>query len=271
MGKVKNLEGQKFGRLAVSSEYELRREYNSKKAYWLCICDCGNKKWIRGSSITSGSYVSCGCYRKENNSILMKNRANKISGKKDLIDLSGKRFGKLVVTSSHKRFKSGKRFVTKWLCKCDCGDEKWIQMASLVSGKKRTRSCGCLAKERASEVNSKKKGEAAFNAIYSQYRNRANRKGIVFRLNKEEFKEITQKNCSYCGSDLSNYNPAPNNNGGFHYNGIDRVVNLKGYELDNCVPCCSICNRAKDIMSKREFIEWIKKVYYNLDKNEILC
>jgi len=101
------------------------------------------------------------------------------------------------------------------------------------------------------------------NIVYGQYKSRANKKGMVFELSIEKFKAITQKNCFYCGSGLSNLCSPSSANGAFHYNGIDRVDNMKGYELNNCVSCCSVCNRAKDIMSKDEFLNWIENVYKN--------
>lgn len=54
-------------------------------------------------------------------------------------DLRGKRFGKLIVVSlCNKRAKGGG---ARWLCKCDCGNEKEICAHSLVRGL--TKSCGC--------------------------------------------------------------------------------------------------------------------------------
>jgi hypothetical protein len=49
----------------------------------------------------------------------------------------------------------------------------------------------------------------------------------------------------------------------YAYNGIDRVDNFKGYEIDNCVPCCYICNYAKRDMSKDQFLAWVKRIYMN--------
>lgn len=59
--RVKNLEGQKFGRLTVVK----RVERKSPKAYWLCKCDCGNEHIVCGASLTRGKVLSCGCYAKE--------------------------------------------------------------------------------------------------------------------------------------------------------------------------------------------------------------
>lgn len=57
------------------------------------------------------------------------------------LDLTGKRFGRLIAISKAESRNSK----TYWLCKCDCGVEKEIQTGNLTSGA--TRSCGCLEKE----------------------------------------------------------------------------------------------------------------------------
>jgi hypothetical protein len=43
----------------------------------------------------------------------------------------------------------------------------------------------------------------------------------------------------------------------FRYNGIDRIHNDIGYVEYNCVPCCIICNRAKNSMPYEDFVDWI--------------
>lgn len=64
------------------------------------------------------------------------------------IDITGQRFGRLVALG---RVEGAKPGVT-WLCRCDCGNEKPVLGISLRCGN--TSSCGCLTRERASEVNS---------------------------------------------------------------------------------------------------------------------
>lgn len=56
----------------------------------------------------------------------------------EVIDLTGKKFGKLTVIS---RVKNRGRYVY-WHCKCDCGNEKEICGSSLKRG--HTTSCGCI-------------------------------------------------------------------------------------------------------------------------------
>jgi len=56
-----------------------------------------------------------------------------------IINIEGKRFGKLVVQKlvpieNNKKFKNG------WLCKCDCGGEKICQLDALINGF--NKSCG---------------------------------------------------------------------------------------------------------------------------------
>lgn len=58
MAKLKDLTGQEFGRLTV-----IKRGTNDKesRAMWLCKCECGNEKIIRGKDLRKGNTRSCGC------------------------------------------------------------------------------------------------------------------------------------------------------------------------------------------------------------------
>lgn len=117
--------GKKYGRLTV-----IARAENSAKgrARWLCKCDCGNEKIVLGKHLRNGSTQSCGCLNKERTSQAC------------LIDLTGKRFGKLVVLERIPGRFSGK---VKWKCQCDCGAIVEIVGCSLTGGK--SKSCGCTS------------------------------------------------------------------------------------------------------------------------------
>lgn len=54
-------------------------------------------------------------------------------------DLKGKRFGRLTAVEY-----AGK---SKWLCKCDCGNEVFVLASNLREDKPHTTSCGCYQKE----------------------------------------------------------------------------------------------------------------------------
>lgn len=62
------------------------------------------------------------------------------------VDLTGMRFNRLTVLG---RAESGKDGRARWLCKCDCGNERIVLGKSLRNG--HTQSCGCLNKDRTSE------------------------------------------------------------------------------------------------------------------------
>lgn len=104
-------------------------------------------------------------------------------------------------------------------------------------------------------------GLANFNRLYGQYRKRARAHNFEFSLTKEEFRNLNQKECFYCGKKPSQVFYNKGSNGDYVYNGIDRVDSKKGYVLDNCVPCCSKCNYGKLYQSKQEFLDWVLKVY----------
>jgi len=61
---------------------------------------------------------------------------------KNLIDLSGKIFGRLTVIKLYGKNNSGRY---KWACRCECGKIVTIIACHLISG--HTKSCGCLAIE----------------------------------------------------------------------------------------------------------------------------
>lgn len=63
MSKPLNLIGKRFGLLTVVE----RKPSDAKgQSMWLCRCDCGNEKIIRGHDLTQGKTQSCGCTRKYN-------------------------------------------------------------------------------------------------------------------------------------------------------------------------------------------------------------
>lgn len=66
-GYCLNLVGQRFGRLVVleRADDEIDKKSGKHKTRWLCQCNCGNEKIVRGASLTSGGVRSCGCLHKE--------------------------------------------------------------------------------------------------------------------------------------------------------------------------------------------------------------
>jgi 5-methylcytosine-specific restriction endonuclease McrA len=60
--KARDLIGQRFGRLMVLERSGSTRH---RRANWLCRCDCGKTKTIKGNALLSGNTQSCGCIQKE--------------------------------------------------------------------------------------------------------------------------------------------------------------------------------------------------------------
>lgn len=70
------------------------------------------------------------------------------------IDLSGQRFGRLlVVRRAENHIKPDGKPVTKWECICDCGRQTRVSSGALKSKSGPTESCGCLRLQRALETN----------------------------------------------------------------------------------------------------------------------
>lgn len=66
MSKLRDLTGQRFGKLIVIERAENYIQPNGqKKTKWKCICDCGNEIVTVGHNLTRGVCTSCGCVRKE--------------------------------------------------------------------------------------------------------------------------------------------------------------------------------------------------------------
>lgn len=113
--------------------YPCRDKNNKLK--WICRCDCGNYIEVFAKNVQKGNTKSCGCLKKKNPS------ARK--------DLTGNRYGKLIVIGEPKKNPKGSG--TLWKCQCDCGNIVYKESTHLVHGN--TKSCGCLKSELHSTMN----------------------------------------------------------------------------------------------------------------------
>lgn len=131
----------------------------------------------------------------------------------------------------------------KALMRCKCGYENWIWISNISSHK----SKGCW------DCSKRTGAEKTFKAVVGQARSR----GISWEIDYEDWFRLSQEDCTYCNASPSNYM----NIYKFRYNGIDRVNNDEGYNLNNCVPCCRTCNTAKSNMTMEEFLDWIGRIH----------
>jgi hypothetical protein len=162
------------------------------------------------------------------------------------LELLGQRFGKLTVMEES----SSRRGKSMWKCSCTCGNEKMIRGFDLTRGKSTScGSCGSFATNM----------EPRRHAIYITYKRCAKERGYEFNITSEQFKALTKQPCIYCGAQ-----PVENHKGGYKdpikFNGIDRKDNTKGYEEDNCFPCCKTCNLGKNNMTYEEHQAYIEQL-----------
>lgn len=139
---------------------------NKKHPRLLCECACGVRKWVLEISLRREQSKDCGCINK-----------------KGFIDLKGRRFGSWLVLGPYKKGKN-----TKWLCRCNCGYEGWINGCELKAG--RTTSCFCEGRIRQRKALTKPNAYAAKMKIYITYKNAALRRRYTFSLGFDEFVSI---------------------------------------------------------------------------------
>lgn len=134
MAKAKDLTGKRFGRLEV---IERDTESNNPGVRWIVRCDCGTVKSVSSANLLRGATRSCGCLLRE---------CGRQHGLAKLIDLTGQRFGRLLVLRRD-TYTDDQAY---WVCQCDCGTITSVMGGSLRNGL--TRSCGCLRAEKAAET-----------------------------------------------------------------------------------------------------------------------
>ena len=149
------------------------------------------------------------------------------------IDLTGQPFGRLVVIREAGRANGA----VTWLCRClgrkgdDCGNEVVVDGRNLRSGK--TKSCGCLQRDRTSEANTKHgKRSTKIYAVWQQMMCRAG-EGACDEYTASRYKERGINVCEEwkCFEVFYEWAIANGYKEGLP---IDRKDNDKGYCPENC-------------------------------------
>lgn len=205
-----DLSGKKFGMLSVIGYKETR----NGKAYWDCVCDCGKKCEANTDALNSGKKKSCGCQQRK--------------GKKP-IDITGQRFGRLVVLGIGGKTEYGKLL---WKCKCDCGNTTVVTKEHLGVC---TNSCGCLKKEVSAE-RTRRHGEAKtrLHDLWCSIRQRCTEGGIERSTYFDRGIKVCDEWQVYENFRdwAMSHGYDPNAKRGVTT--IDRIDNDKGYSPDNC-------------------------------------
>lgn len=118
-----DLSGMRFGNLTVESKLPPTKD---EKTRWQCRCDCGETCVVTSYDLRRGKRTDCGCI------------TPKHSGNFDIIDLMGRRFGKLTVIEKAPTEQDRR---TRWICQCDCRNRYVASSYALRHGL--IKSCGC--------------------------------------------------------------------------------------------------------------------------------
>lgn len=214
---LEDLTGMRFGKLVV-----LGYDHSEKKQrYWKCQCDCGKNSIVSTGSLKSGNSTTCGCGKVQ-----------------QIIDLTGKRFGKLVVLRMAPHVVGDD---VRWECVCDCGNEITVSGHSLKRGQ--TRSCGCyhsevasrICKERERVITVNKQKYPRIYGVWSKMHSRCE------NPNNKSYRTYGAAGITVCDEwrDFNNFREWAYANGydedAPHFAcTLDRIDNTKGYSPDNC-------------------------------------
>lgn len=147
-------------------------------------------------------------------------------------DLTGERFGRLLVVCKDHIDRVKRGTVVYWLCLCDCGNTAVVRTGSLRSGN--TQSCGCLQKDNASEANRiydhTKQGDR-LRSIWYGMRNRC------YNETCDSFEYYGARGIRICDEwlDFDKFYEWAINNGYSDNLTIHRVDNNAGYCPQNCI------------------------------------
>lgn len=104
--------------------------------------------------------------------------------KKEIEDLTGRKFGRLTVLE---RGANDNSRGTKWWCKCECGNKVLVNRHSLVLGL--TKSCGCYQKEKSRENGKRNKRYNTYD-LSGDFGKGYTSKGEEFWFDKEDYDKI---------------------------------------------------------------------------------
>lgn len=164
-----------------------------------------------------------------------------------------------------------------YICLCKCGKEKVFWKKSAIE---RQKSCGCLI----DDAGLTGKQRRSMLTRMQGYKNGAKKRGFSWELTYKQFVSFATKPCFYCGTEPKKWDcmtnspslkkDSPNVNPSdyiIEFTGVDRINSKEGYTIDNVVPCCVFCNRAKSDLSLDDFKLKLEKTYkwlFEKAKNE---
>ena len=181
-------------------------------------------------------------------------------------DLTGKRFGRLVVIEISGRNKRGRIL---WRVKCDCGKEKCMRGESLTYHKRPVLSCGCLRTEKLREFWKSDDTLHPFKWIKHCIKIRSNKHKEKTDVDEFFLRDLWNSQdgiCPYTGIKMDLVqNSSKRKRGEMLPNqcSLDRIDSSKGYIKGNVEFVCLSINLAKNGFSKQQMLDFIKNIRYN--------
>lgn len=257
MPKKINLVGKTFGQLTVIDEGPPRlvgKKNPKNRATWNCLCSCGKIVNILGTNLRNCNRgtASCGCKFKN-------------SKKYNFTDLTGNKYGQLMVLEKTDKFTKTRGAV--WLCKCDCGDLVELPTNSLTSGNNIT--CSNKKNHTNNHLDPKwlRCGEipiAHLNAI----KNGAIKRNLSYNLTSEYLWNLflsQNKKCALSGLDLkfTQSRNAAKTRALFTTASLDRIDCKIGYEEGNVRWVHKDLNKMKLHYNDELFYEYCRLCFQN--------
>jgi len=142
------------------------------------------------------------------------------------IDLTGQRFGRLVVIEEAGRASDGR---VRWLCKCDCGDYTSTPCTKTLRNGT-CRSCGCIERERPNKQTHGMTNTKLF-GVWNGIKQRC------YNPNSKSYKTYGDRGIKVCDEwrdDFMTFHNWAIANGYKEGLTIDRIDNDGDYEPNNC-------------------------------------
>lgn len=174
-------------------------------------------------------------------------------------DLTGQRFGRLIVT---KKIGISKWNKVIWECKCDCGNIITSNASYLARD---TQSCGCLKKEKIHNRCWKGYGEISQD-FWSTIKRNAFSRGIEFNISIEEAWKIYTKQNHRCALTGLYIYFSKNTKKKKPTASLDRINSMYGYIKENIQWVHKKVNIMKNIFCNDEFNHFCKLVIQNKEK-----
>ena len=147
------------------------------------------------------------------------------------IDISGQRFGRLVVLERAPRGERKNRRAI-WVCQCDCGSRCEVGADGLRSG--HTNSCGCLSKDTAKMTHTKH-GHTSDFSVSREYSAWANMRARCSGRQRKCWKNYGGRGITVCPEWDQSFEKFLRHVGRSPGRGyeLDRIDNDKGYQPGN--------------------------------------